>query len=149
MLLSASLILGAPAADRVDSLPGWSGPLPSPMYSGFLALPGTQKQLHYLLVEAEPPLDKATAPLVLWPHHIAPGPAPGPPGPAPGKKARCRVVGTSTKVTPVPSHDHQYDSYIPSRVGTYEKQPGTYCATVPAHVWVYTGNVDKATCQSK
>ena len=66
MLLSASLILGAPAADRVESLPGWSGPLPSPMYSGFLALPGTQKQLHYLLVEAEPPLDKASAPLVLW-----------------------------------------------------------------------------------
>ena len=58
--------LGAPTADRVDSLPGWAGPLPSTMYSGFLALPGTQKRLHYVLVEAELPLDKQSAPLVLW-----------------------------------------------------------------------------------
>jgi len=90
------------------------------------------------------------APLVLWPHHVAPGPAPGPPGPGPATKAKCRVVGTSTKVTPVPSHDHQYDSYTPSTVGTsYDKHAGTYCETTPAHDWVYTGDVDKATCQSK
>eukprot|EP00966_Prymnesium_polylepis_P041940 973945-Prymnesium_polylepis.1 len=61
-----ALVASAPASDRVTSLPGWAGALPSPLYSGFLALPGTQKQLHYLLVEAEVPLDKATAPLVLW-----------------------------------------------------------------------------------
>jgi len=60
------LAVAAPDADLVKSLPGWDAPLPSAMYSGFLKLPGTQKQLHYLLVEAEPPLDKATAPLVLW-----------------------------------------------------------------------------------
>ena len=66
MLALFGLIPSAPSADRVASLPGWTDALPSPMYSGFLALPGTQKKLHYLLVEAEPPLDKFTAPLVLW-----------------------------------------------------------------------------------
>ena len=49
--------LAAPQQDRVASLPGWDKPLPSPMYSGFLSIPGSQKQLHYLPVEAEPPLD--------------------------------------------------------------------------------------------
>ena len=61
-----TLAAAAPASDLVSSLPGWDKPLPSPIYSGFLDLPGTQKHLHYLLVEAEPPLDKSKAPLVLW-----------------------------------------------------------------------------------
>ncbi len=66
MLSFGLLALAAPSADRVASLPGWSAPLPSPIYSGFLPIPGSSKRLHYVLVEAEPPLDKSTAPLVLW-----------------------------------------------------------------------------------
>ena len=32
----AVAMLSAPAADLIDSLPGWTGPLPSKQYSGFL-----------------------------------------------------------------------------------------------------------------
>ncbi len=35
------------------------------MYSGFVNA-SSSKRLHYVLVEAEAPLDPATAPLVLW-----------------------------------------------------------------------------------
>lgn len=66
MFLLSTLVSAAPEADLVTSLPGWYAPLPSPLYSGFLSIPGSSKKLHYLLVEAEKPLDKATAPLVLW-----------------------------------------------------------------------------------
>ena len=65
-LLLAATARGAPQADLVDSLPGWSGPLPSKIYSGFLNITGSAKRLHYVLVEAEQPLDPATAPVVLW-----------------------------------------------------------------------------------
>eukprot|EP00656_Telonema_subtile_P043252 TRINITY_DN49631_c0_g1_i2.p1 TRINITY_DN49631_c0_g1~~TRINITY_DN49631_c0_g1_i2.p1 ORF type:complete len:483 (+),score=84.11 TRINITY_DN49631_c0_g1_i2:193-1641(+) len=66
LILGASATNLGPPDDIVASLPGWSGPLPSTWYSGFLQLPQSTKQLHYLLTEAEAPLDPATAPLVLW-----------------------------------------------------------------------------------
>ena len=36
-----STVLAAPVADIVDALPGWSSPLPSKQYSGFLTV-GTE-----------------------------------------------------------------------------------------------------------
>jgi hypothetical protein len=66
----AALAAGAVAADELTALPGWSGPLPSRHYSGYVdvsAEPGATpgRFLHYYLVEAED-VDPATAPLVLW-----------------------------------------------------------------------------------
>eukprot|EP01044_Picomonas_judraskeda_P005699 COSAG03_NODE_546_length_7007_cov_4.067892_2_plen_243_part_00 len=63
-------VTAACAAAAVSSLPGWSGPLPSRHYSGYVdvsADPGTTpgRFLHYYLVEAEE-VDPASAPLVLW-----------------------------------------------------------------------------------
>jgi hypothetical protein len=63
-------VTAACAAAAVSALPGWSGPLPSRHYSGYVdvsAEPGTTpgRFLHYWLVEAED-VDPATAPLVLW-----------------------------------------------------------------------------------
>jgi hypothetical protein len=57
MLSLIASVTSAPASDRVASLPGWTATLPSPMYSGFLPIAGSQKQLHYVLVEAEAPLN--------------------------------------------------------------------------------------------
>ena len=53
-----------PAANEVTSFPGLAGPLPSKQYAGYVNVPGTAKQLYYILVTAES--DPATAPLVLW-----------------------------------------------------------------------------------
>ena len=66
----AALAAGAAVGDEVSALPGWSGPLPSRHYSGYVdvsADPGTTpgRFLHYYLVEAEE-VDPASAPLVLW-----------------------------------------------------------------------------------
>ena len=66
----AVLVSGAVEADEVTALPGWTGPLPSRHYSGYVdvsADPGTTpgRFLHYYLVEAEE-VDPASAPLVLW-----------------------------------------------------------------------------------
>ena len=51
------------AADRVTALPGWDGPLKSPMYSGYVEVEGMH--VHYLFVECEskPPQD---APVLVW-----------------------------------------------------------------------------------
>ena len=51
------------SADEIKSLPGWTGPLPSRQFSGYLSV-GSDKHLHYWLVEAEK--DPDTAPVVLW-----------------------------------------------------------------------------------
>ena len=51
------------AADEVTSLPGWSGPLPSRQFSGYLDV-GASKHLHYSLVESEG--SPSTDPTVLW-----------------------------------------------------------------------------------
>lgn len=56
-------------ADKVDSLPGWAGPLPSAQYSGYLDVPlktGGEKNIHihYWLSESEN--DPSTDPVVFW-----------------------------------------------------------------------------------
>ena len=59
--------LAAPAADEVTALPGWTGPLPMKMYSGYVnasdAL-GIACQVHYWYLESEGA--PATDPTILW-----------------------------------------------------------------------------------
>eukprot|EP01052_Picozoa_sp_SAG31_P001996 SAG31_NODE_67_length_28318_cov_6.493674_14_plen_175_part_00 len=57
-----TLVLAAPVADEVLSLPGWHGPLPSKQYSGFLDVSPTA-HLHYVFVEASSDSPE-TAPVV-------------------------------------------------------------------------------------
>ena len=59
MLLAttATGVLSEVAKDKVDALPGWSKPLPSDQYSGYLDA-GAGKHLHYWLVESESPTAK-------------------------------------------------------------------------------------------
>lgn len=52
----------APVGDRVTSLPGWSGPLPTAWYSGYLSV--GKKHLHYVFIESEK--SGPATPLVLW-----------------------------------------------------------------------------------
>jgi len=63
-----SALLGREADDdEVTSLPGWSGPLPSKHYSGYLkvgALSGSPGMLHYWLQESEN--NPATDPVIMW-----------------------------------------------------------------------------------
>ena len=57
--------VGAPASSaRVTALPGWEGELPSAHYSGYVAVAGGTKQLHYYLQEAD--TDAESKPLLLW-----------------------------------------------------------------------------------
>jgi cathepsin A (carboxypeptidase C) len=55
----------APAEDKVLSLPGWEGALPSAWYSGFLNA-GDSKLLHYVYIETESEEAKDTKPVTLW-----------------------------------------------------------------------------------
>ncbi len=66
VLLLARVSNAGKAEDMVDgkSLPWWNQELPSKIYSGFLPIENTQKQLHYVLVESEK--EPASDPLVLW-----------------------------------------------------------------------------------
>lgn len=48
---------------QVTSLPGWTGPLLSPMWSGYVDLPGG-KHLHYMFIESMNA--PATDPVLLW-----------------------------------------------------------------------------------
>ena len=60
-------ILGAIAKDEVTSLPGWTGPLPSKHYSGYLPVgttSGSPGFIHYWLILSE--RSPATDPLVYW-----------------------------------------------------------------------------------
>jgi len=52
----------AVAADRVTSLPGWAGALPSRHYSGYLPVRGGQAFMHYYLQlsEGDPAADPVT-----------------------------------------------------------------------------------------
>tara|TARA_B110000208_G_scaffold14306_1_gene17371 strand:+ start:82 stop:1770 length:1689 start_codon:yes stop_codon:yes gene_type:complete len=63
-----SSALSAITADEVTSLPGWTGALPSKMYSGYLTVPGDAgpgtKHYHYFFVESEN--DPVTDPIGLW-----------------------------------------------------------------------------------
>jgi len=63
VILSLTLVAAAPAEDEITTLPGWTGPLPSRQFSGYLSLK-SGSNLHYWLVESEK--DPATAPTVLW-----------------------------------------------------------------------------------
>ena len=49
-----SLAVAAPLNDFVKSLPGMNNdePFPFKMYSGYLQIPGTTRNLHYLYVES-------------------------------------------------------------------------------------------------
>ena len=58
----AAVALGQPAADEVLSLPGWSGPLPSRMWSGYVN-GSFGEQIHYRLIESEA---GAGAPVISW-----------------------------------------------------------------------------------
>eukprot|EP01046_Picozoa_sp_COSAG06_P026224 COSAG06_NODE_2247_length_7259_cov_24.660506_2_plen_206_part_00 len=73
LLLGASCVSveAAIAAHRVTALPGWDYALPSAQFSGFISaqdpatvVPGKERYLHYVFVEAEN--SPATAPVVLW-----------------------------------------------------------------------------------
>jgi len=61
-LTALAAVSGAYAPDEITSLPGWTGPLPSKQYSGYLNVSATH--LHYWFVESES--DPANAPVVLW-----------------------------------------------------------------------------------
>eukprot|EP00937_MAST-01D_sp_MAST-1D-sp2_P002642 g2642.t1 len=50
--------------DRVTTMPGFDGPLPSAHYSGYLSVGGGTKMLHYYLQEAD--TSPASKPLLLW-----------------------------------------------------------------------------------
>ncbi|KAK9804123.1 hypothetical protein WJX73_001313 [Symbiochloris irregularis] len=68
-LLIATLSCGAlaqygPAASEIKTFPGFSGTLPSKQYGGYINIPGTEKELYYILVTSEN--DPATDPIVLW-----------------------------------------------------------------------------------
>ena len=54
--------------DAVQELPGWTGPLPSANFSGFIDVTrdGKVAKWHYTLTEAEAPVQAAQAPLVLY-----------------------------------------------------------------------------------
>ncbi|CAE8602989.1 unnamed protein product [Polarella glacialis] len=65
LLASSSLALlaaGAPASDKVSSLPGWIFDLPTDWYSGYLSF--GKKHLHYVFIETES--KDPEAPVVLW-----------------------------------------------------------------------------------
>ena len=60
-------VLAAPPADEVTSLPGWSGALPSKVYSGYVnvsATAGMPMMVHYLYMESEQA--PATDPTIMW-----------------------------------------------------------------------------------
>jgi cathepsin A (carboxypeptidase C) len=61
-LLACAVADAVVAKDKVDSLPGWSGSLPSAQYSGLIN--STRSTFHYWLVESEG--NPKTDPLVIW-----------------------------------------------------------------------------------
>lgn len=63
VLLASSNALAEIASDEILSLPGWSGPLPSRQFSGYLNFTKT-KHMHYWLVESEN--DPENDPILVW-----------------------------------------------------------------------------------
>ena len=57
-----SLACGAPPGSEILSLPGWRGPLPSRMFSGYLI--AGDARLFYVYIESE--TNPAKAPLTAW-----------------------------------------------------------------------------------
>merc|ERR1719487_2334199 len=68
LLLLTPCALAAPAADLVDSLPGWDKPLLSKTYAGYIEVGSkdnaTKMYEHYLFFESEG--DPAKDPLIMW-----------------------------------------------------------------------------------
>ncbi|VDO06327.1 unnamed protein product [Rodentolepis nana] len=65
LLLFALIVVSSrPSADKVASIPGFSGKLTFEIYSGYLEGSNSNIQLHYVFAEAKNNSD--TAPLVLW-----------------------------------------------------------------------------------
>lgn len=66
LLLAQAFVRGDSHEDRMESLPGYPHPLPSPWYSGFLdyELNGVNVHTHYVYVEAEQ--DENETPLIYW-----------------------------------------------------------------------------------
>lgn len=57
--------VGAPSADEVLQLPGWTGALPSRHFSGFLDVGSARdRHIHYMFVYSEG--ETPAAPVVLW-----------------------------------------------------------------------------------
>ena len=56
-----------PLSERITTLPGFDGELPSAHFSGFIPVDGAVKQLHYYLQEADSAAEDK--PLVLWCAH--------------------------------------------------------------------------------
>eukprot|EP01138_Halocafeteria_seosinensis_P015206 gb/GECG01015519.1/.p1 GENE.gb/GECG01015519.1/~~gb/GECG01015519.1/.p1 ORF type:complete len:360 (+),score=43.79 gb/GECG01015519.1/:1-1080(+) len=67
LCLACLRMLRAEAAisqDRIESLPGWNGDLPTAQYSGYLSVEQGFKHLHYWFVESEN--DPSKDPLLAW-----------------------------------------------------------------------------------
>ena len=66
MFALALLSVGAPTADLIGALPGWSKELPSKMYSGYVNVTSADRPMlvhyWYLESEAQPEVD----PTILW-----------------------------------------------------------------------------------
>ena len=58
----ATIANAYPDNDRIQSLPGWIGPLPSQQFSGYLKLSSSGSNLHYWFVESENQSDNT----VVW-----------------------------------------------------------------------------------
>ncbi len=68
--LCASLALSAIPGDLISQLPGWSAPLPSAQYSGFVEIDeATGKFMHYWFVECE--TSPSTAPVLVRTHNCS------------------------------------------------------------------------------
>ena len=66
-LLGTVAAVGDAAADKVtdlSSLPGWPKEVPFEMYSGYINVPDTTKNIHYVLLEAMK--NPETAPMIVW-----------------------------------------------------------------------------------
>jgi carboxypeptidase C (cathepsin A) len=65
---SASYPGGVRSTDEVKLLPGWDGPLPSRMFSGFIdstpAGESKPQHMHYIFVESEN--DPSSDPVLIW-----------------------------------------------------------------------------------
>ena len=67
LLLPLTVVLAQPAGHEITSLPGWNGPLPSRMYSGYLPVGKTSRSpghIHYWFIESEN--DPINDPVVYW-----------------------------------------------------------------------------------
>lgn len=62
-LVNLDQVRSAPVEEAVTSIPGYPA-FDFGMYSGYVALPRSTKQIHYLLVESQ--RDPANDPLVIW-----------------------------------------------------------------------------------